>query len=204
MPNKSKGFTVLLLVYNDTESYSLSVIGRYTYQDVSISTFQNSGAVAAIWRSDYDLCGIKPFTTNSEVTVGYRNHSTFNEEDAFANPYFAHFNTNERIEHASIYFWGVNTRKDIVNALKKHIDTVEAKISSLGEVKWVIDGISNGAELVYQLCLLLLSHYLSRVFLFSTTPAAIFSWRRLYLVIKSFSCFWLIPYFSLISRPVFP
>lgn len=137
--------------YNDTESYSLSVKGQYTYQDVSISTLQNSGAVAAIWRSDFDLCGIKPFTTNSEVTVGYRNHSTFNEEDAFANPYFAHFNTNERIEHASIYFWGVNTRKDIADELKKHIDAVEAEISSLSNVKLIVDCVSTITETIYQI-----------------------------------------------------
>lgn len=137
--------------YNDSESYSLSIKGKYTFENLSIDEMQRSGAVAAIWRSDFDLCGIKPFTTNSEVTVGYRNHATFSSEDAFANPYFSHFYIKERIEQASIYFWGVNTRMTIADALREHIEVAEAEISSLGKIKLVVDCVSNGVEIIYQL-----------------------------------------------------
>ena len=137
--------------YNDAESYSLLVKGQYTYQNMSVNDLQNSGAVAAIWLSDFNPCGINPFTTKSEVTIGYRNHAIFNEEDAFANPYYEHLLTNNRIEQASIYFWGVNTRKAVADAIKAMSEVTERELKNNEKVKLRIDRTTAGAEIAYQL-----------------------------------------------------
>lgn len=127
---------------NDSEVYSLSFWVYYTASNESISALKyNKGAVAAIWLSDYDPCGISPFSSYSKGEIGYRSTSTgglvADIQNKFENPYLSYFNKSNYIEHASIYIWDVDFRNEIRNYLLEFQNEIESEIDENEQLEMI-------------------------------------------------------------------
>lgn len=120
---------------DDSIYYNLSVSATYTAEDITISSLRfNKGAKAAMWISDYDPCGIEPFSKRSKVEVGVRSYDTLTSTLSFQNPYTQYFTDPDGIEHAALYVWDKNFRNDIRSALGTYYTQIANEVTSTKEL----------------------------------------------------------------------
>ena len=99
---------------DDSTYYNLSVQVSYTAQDMQISSLKyDKGAKAALWVSDYDPCGIAPYSASGEVEVGYWSGETLTAASKFENPYTNYFRDGDPVEHAVVYIWDTELRNQL-------------------------------------------------------------------------------------------
>lgn len=140
---------------NDSAYHNLSVKVEYTAKDVSINYLRyNKGAKAAVWLSDYDPCGIAPYSTISDIRVGWHTTNTTIGvvTNKFSNPYTNHFmSTSSPIEHAVIYIWDNDLKADLREEILSLIDDLEKELEDAEEYELSISHASeftNGAFFV--------------------------------------------------------
>lgn len=129
--------------FNAQLPYTLSLDVKYVSEDISIPKLRYEKDVrAAMWVSDFDPAGVKPFQNYGEVFVGDRNISEVNSSYTFANPFINNIPFYKNITHASLYVWDIELRKvlfiitnDIINQLKEKLQanqTLRMKLKALG------------------------------------------------------------------------
>lgn len=119
---------------DDSTYYNLSVNVSYTASDVAISSLRyNKGAKAALWISDYDPCGIAPYSSSSKVEVGVLSTST-PVSVSFNNPYTRYFTSGEPIEQAVLYIWDPQLRTELRAFLTECYNTINSQLQYEQEV----------------------------------------------------------------------
>lgn len=127
---------------SDSAYYNLSVDVDYTARDVSINYLRyNKGAKAAIWVSDFDPCGIAPFSTLKNETIGYEytDISTGTWHDYYENDYLQVFSGTEDVDHAAIYIWDAELAEDIMNDLERFRDEIELRLADAEDDQLTVD-----------------------------------------------------------------
>lgn len=146
---------------SDSDYYNLSVSVSYTAQNVTISSLRfNKGAKAALWVSDYDPCGIKPYSSLSKEEVGVVSTETQTFNLAFQNPYTEYFKGSSGVEHAVLYVWDKEFRVQLRNALGTYYTQLANAVNSDKElmakvehVESVVGGVTTITGIVITVCL---------------------------------------------------
>ena len=133
----------------------------YTAQNVTISSLRfNKGAKAALWVSDYDPCGIKPYSSLSKEEVGVVSTETQTFNLAFQNPYTEYFKGSSGVEHAVLYVWDKEFRVQLRNALGTYYTQLANAVNSDKElmakvehVESVVGGVTTITGIVITVCL---------------------------------------------------
>lgn len=77
-----------------------------------------------MWVSDYNPCGIKPYSYSDKVEVGYMSAGTISAAK-FQNPYVRYFTSGQPIEHAVLYVWDKDLRIQMRNLLTELYNEVK-------------------------------------------------------------------------------
>lgn len=136
-----------------------NLYGSITYPDInnsaSISDLRyNKGAGAAVWISDLDPFGYKPFETYTKEEVGYRYYDFSGSLYpmnifSFENPFYQNVNYNTNIPHSIIYIWDVNIRTELYDIMTQWENKLVAEIKTNKELRTkleftmdIIDGVN--------------------------------------------------------------
>ena len=129
---------------SDSDYYNLSVSVSYTAQNVTISSLRfNKGAKAALWVSDYDPCGIKPYSSLSKEEVGVVSTETQTFNLAFQNPYTEYFKGSSGVEHAVLYVWDKEFRVQLRNALGTYYTQLANAVNSDKELMAKVEHVES-------------------------------------------------------------
>ena len=143
---------------NATSNYKLRVKATYSAKNESIAQLRfNKGAKAAMWVSDYNPCGIKPYSYSDKVEVGYMSAGTISAAK-FQNPYVRYFTSGQPIEHAVLDVWDKDLRIQMRNLLTELYNEVSSdlKDKKLTKMKWeLLDSGSASAGTVGRLAITL-------------------------------------------------
>lgn len=126
---------------NDS-AYNLSLDVDYNAQDVSINYLRyNKGAKAAIWVSDFDPCGIAPFSTlkNEGIALDYMNVVSGIYYDYYENNFLETLPNQHEIEHAVIYIWDAELAEDIISDLVRFRNEIEAELPDIENKQFMVN-----------------------------------------------------------------
>lgn len=146
---------------SDSDYYNLSVSVSYTAQNVTISSLRfNKGAKAALWVSDYDPCGITPYSSFSKEEVGVVSTETETFNLAFQNPYTEYFKGSSGVEHAVLYVRDKEFREELRSALGVYytqlanaVNSDKELVAKVEHVESVVGGVTTITGIVITVCL---------------------------------------------------
>lgn len=135
--------------FDAQNKYSLLLNVKMLGESVSISNMRfNKGAKGAIWVSDYDPFGIKPYSTMENPEVGVVAYDTSGTSliplnvEMYQNPFFTYMRENKNIPHTTLYIWDETWRKDIYDFLNKYEKVLTEEVNAKNELKAQWDRIS--------------------------------------------------------------
>ena len=134
--------------YNNTcdasTRYQLAGNVNYTGYDKEIPQLKyNKGAKAALWVSDYDPCGIVPYTYNDKVEVGYMT-ADYTAAMKFENPFTQYFTSGQPVEHAVLYIWDINLRNELRAIISSIYDEVNTQLQADKDLLIKLECIESG------------------------------------------------------------
>lgn len=115
--------------FDENKQYKIDVDISYTANNEHVSELRfNKGARAALWISDFDPCGILPYSEyGSVVEIGSEGIAGANNK--FANPFYSYITNPNGVDHAILYIWDEELRAELYEAVEDIIDGLEVELA---------------------------------------------------------------------------